>query len=81
MSGVALKVKNLSKRYRIGLKEEIHDTLGGTFVSWIKSPISNFRRVQRLSNFNQFNQDTSEDIVCAVKDISFEVKQGEVLVI
>ena len=79
MSDIAIKVEHLSKRYRIGLKEEIHDTLGGTFVSWIKSPISNFRRVQRLSNFNQFNQDTSEDIIWAVKDISFEVKQGEVL--
>ena len=27
MSDIAIKVSNLSKRYRIGLKEEIHDTL------------------------------------------------------
>ena len=38
---VAISVEHLSKRYRIGVKEEIHDTLGGAFVSWIKSPINN----------------------------------------
>ena len=26
MPGIAIEVKNISKRYRIGLKEEIHDT-------------------------------------------------------
>ena len=76
MSDVAIKVTNLSKRYRIGLKEEIHDSLGGAFTSWIKSPISNFKRVQKLS---AFNHDNSDDIIWAVKDVSFEVKQGEVL--
>ena len=76
MSDIAIKVTNLSKRYRIGLKEEIHDSLGGAFTSWIKSPISNFKRVQKLS---AFNHDNSDDIIWAVKDVSFEVKQGEVL--
>ena len=76
MTETAIKVERLSKRYRIGLKEEIHDTIGGAFVSWIKSPISNFRRVQKLSTFNR---ETNEDIIWAIKDVSFEVRQGEVL--
>ena len=76
MSDIAIKVTNLSKRYRIGLKEEIHDSLGGAFTSWIKSPISNFKRVQKLSTFNH---DNSDDIIWALKDINFEVKHGEVL--
>ena len=29
MSDIAIRVENLSKRYRIGLAEERHDTLAG----------------------------------------------------
>ena len=29
MSDVAIRVQNLSKRYRIGRKEEVHDTFAG----------------------------------------------------
>ena len=77
MSNIAIKVENLSKRYRIGLKEEINDTFFATLSSWVKFPLSNFRRLQKLSNFNESND--SEDIIWALKDISFELNQGEVL--
>jgi lipopolysaccharide transport system ATP-binding protein len=76
MSNIAIKVENISKCYRIGLNEELYDTLGGALVGWLKSPISNFKRVQKLS---KFTNDNSDDIFWAVDDISFEVKQGEVL--
>ena len=39
-------------------------------------PIKNFQRVQKLSKFNSEND---QDIIWAIKDISFEVKCGEVL--
>ena len=39
MSDIAISVENLSKRYRIGLKEAMHDTLSGAISSWIKSPV------------------------------------------
>jgi hypothetical protein len=26
---IAIKVENISKRYRIGIKEDIHDSIGG----------------------------------------------------
>ena len=77
MSDIAIKVNNLSKRYRIGLKEELHDTLTGKISSIIKSPFSNFKRLQKLSRFS--NNGEKDDIIWAIKDISFEVKQGEVL--
>nr|MBC8179600.1 ABC transporter ATP-binding protein [candidate division KSB1 bacterium] len=77
MSNIAIKVENLSKRYRIGLKEELNDTFFATLSSWVKFPLSNFRRLQKLSNFNESND--SEDIIWALKDISFELNQGEVL--
>ncbi len=52
MSNIAIKVERLSKRYRIGLKEQMHDTLFGAITSWIKSPISNFKRLRKLSHFD-----------------------------
>jgi len=76
MSDIAIKVENISKRYRIGVKEQVHDTLGGAFISWVKYPLSNFKRVQKLS---KFAGNDAEDIIWAVRDISFEVKAGEVL--
>ena len=42
MSEYAVKVENLSKRYRIGLKEERPETLVAAMTSWLKSPIALF---------------------------------------
>jgi len=77
MNKSAIIVENISKRYRIGVKEELHDTLVGSLISWIKYPLSNFRRVQKLSKFG--GNDNSKDIIWALRDVSFNVKQGEVL--
>lgn len=33
MRNIAIKVENISKRYRIGLKEELHDTFLGALTS------------------------------------------------
>lgn len=77
MSDIAIKVENISKRYRIGLKEELHDTFIGALTSWIKYPLSNFRRLQKLSKF--CDDGDSEDIIWALKDVSLEVNNGEVL--
>ena len=77
MSNMALEVNNLSKRYRIGLKEEIHDTFIGQVTSWMKSPLSNFSRLRNLSEFS--NDENAEDIIWSLKDISFELEYGKVL--
>jgi len=77
MSKTVIKVENISKRYRIGLKEELSDTFFGSLSSWIKYPFVNFRRVQELSKFN--GEKESENIIWALKDVSFEVERGEVL--
>ena len=76
MSYQIISVENLSKRYRIGVADELHDSLISGIFSWIKSPFSNFRRVQKLS---KFNNDDAKDIIWALKNISFNVKEGEIL--
>jgi lipopolysaccharide transport system ATP-binding protein len=70
-----IKVSNLSKRYRIGLKEEMHDSLASSITAFLKAPLKSFKKLKNLSNTNA----TSDDVFYALKDINFEVKKGEVL--
>lgn len=76
MSDTVIKVQDISKAYRIGMKEQRHDTLSASMASWVKSPFTNFKKLKSLTNFD--NKD-DEDIFWALKGINFEVKKGEVL--
>ncbi len=67
---VAIAVERLSKRYRIGLEEEMHDTLFGAITSWIKSPLSNLKQLQKLTKFNDLpreihGNDSEADLIGA----------------
>lgn len=70
-----IKVENLSKRYRIGLKEKQHDTLFGQIGAALKAPVQNFKKLRSLRKFGQ----DDESVFWALKDINFEVREGEVL--
>jgi homopolymeric O-antigen transport system ATP-binding protein len=72
-----ITVENLSKAYRIGLKEKIPDTLVGAVKSRLCDPLRNLRNLRRLDTFSQEND--GEDVVWALRDVSFEIQQGEVL--
>ena len=80
---IAIDARNLSKIYRIGLEEERSDSLLTSLTAFVKSPLKNYRKYRSLYKFD--NQDMQEDgksnddIIWALKDISFKVKQGEVL--
>ena len=78
MNDIAIKVEKLSKRYRIGLKEELPETLVAAMTGWLRSPLANYRQLRRLSQFSEDGHE-AEDILWALKDVSFEVKQGEVV--
>ena len=52
MSDIAIRVEGLSKAYRIGLKEQRHETLMGAATSFIKAPLRNFRDLRNLSRFD-----------------------------
>lgn len=70
-----IEVSGLSKRYRLGLKEKVADTLIGQVSQVLRSPWENLKRLRKLSRFNQ----EDDSVFWALKDVSFEVKEGEVL--
>src|SRR5688572_3532025 len=75
MSETVIKVSNLSKKYRIGYRDRKHDTLMGRVGDILKSPVTNFRKIRDMVNFS----DNGENVHWALKDIDFEVKEGQVL--
>ncbi len=81
MAKNAIIVENLSKRYRIGLEKQGRDTLAEVVSDWITSPIRNYRRLRNLTKFKGQEQEIQEveDIIWALRDVSFEIKPGEVI--
>lgn len=60
MSDIAIRVENLSKAYRIGLKEQQHETMLGAMAAWVKSPLKNFRDLRNLSRFDDVSTDNKK---------------------
>ncbi|MCW3106733.1 MAG: ATP-binding cassette protein [Segetibacter sp.] len=72
----AIEVQNLSKIYRIGLKEQKQETLTGSLIEALKKPVRNFRKIKNLQNHSNH---TDEDVFWALKDVSFNLQKGEIL--
>lgn len=66
-----IRVEGLSKRYRIGARGQIPKTLSSLMVKAISSPFDYLKKVLR--------EPTEEETLWALKDISFEIKRGEVV--
>jgi len=79
MLETSIKVENLSKRYRIGTEDTVHETFAGMAASWIAKPVQNYRRIRQLTKFNNQTSEDSDDVIWALKDVSFEIKRGEVV--
>ena len=75
MSDYAITVENISKRYRIGVQEAAADTLGGTVFRALTKPARTFSQIRSLSTFGA-DSDQADDIIWALKNISFELKEG-----
>ena len=76
MSDIAIRVENLSKRYRIGELHQRHDTLRDALVD----SLTRMTRIGRKNNSgHSLNSRQKEETIWALKDVSFEVKRGEVV--
>ncbi len=76
MSSV-IEVNGLSKQYRIGTAERRPETFAGYVKNAILSPLTNYRKIRDLAR----KGGDDENVFWALKDISFNVAQGEVLAI
>jgi lipopolysaccharide transport system ATP-binding protein len=71
MSDVAIRVDGLSKRYRIGQREARADSLQDALLGIVRSPFQYLLTMTRPP--------TESETLWSLRDVSFEVKRGEVL--
>src|SRR5262245_7548356 len=76
MGDLAIRVVGLSKLYRIGLAGSRHKVFGDT-IAGVGSKISQFIRHSTASKL--VTRDSNSNTFWALKDVSFEVKRGEVV--
>jgi lipopolysaccharide transport system ATP-binding protein len=77
MSDIVLTTEQLGKRYRIGAApRRRYRTFGETLAQSLSAPVRNLKRLRGLSAFANGEE---RDVVWALRDVSFELKQGEVL--
>jgi lipopolysaccharide transport system ATP-binding protein len=74
MTELAIRVENLGKRFRIGTAPERYKTLRDTIVAGVNAPIQRLRRGSSLTSTSK-----EASTIWALRNISFEVRQGQVL--
>ena len=81
----AMQVDSIAKVYRLGVKENIHDTIGASLANLIRSPISNYKKYRSLYKFSDLDLNASDegaahpDIFWALREVSFNIQKGEVV--
>lgn len=82
-SDFTVRAENLSKIYRIGIKQEMRDSFAAAIFDFMKSPWKNYQKYRSLYKFDDIKNgggnSNAADVIWALTDVSFEVKQGEVI--
>ncbi|WP_422925467.1 ABC transporter ATP-binding protein [Singulisphaera sp. PoT] len=72
----AISVEGVSKRYRLGARRDAaYGTLRETIANAVAGPINNLRR--SASRTRTPSSDTAQEILWALKDVSFQINPGE----
>lgn len=76
MDDIVIRVEGLGKQYHIGRTREKHDTLRGVLADTFMTP---FRRAGNLLRGRATGAAELDETIWALKDVSFEVKHGEII--
>ena len=76
MAQYAIQAYNLGKSYRIGAPQEKYQTLRDSLVKAVKSP---FQRVGQLLQGEAYGAADLTETIWALRDVSFDVRHGEVV--
>jgi len=81
MSDIAIRVENLGKQYRIGALQKngghyTYKSLRDSIASAASAP---FRAARALMGRNDSETNHDEDTIWALKDVSFDVKHGDIV--
>jgi lipopolysaccharide transport system ATP-binding protein len=81
MTDTVIRVENLGKQYRLGQRKR-YNSLRESLVEALKPPLRRFRSRSALASASGHRvngEAAAPDTFWALKDVSFEVKQGEVV--
>jgi lipopolysaccharide transport system ATP-binding protein len=83
-TNTVVRVEDVSKCFRIGVEAERHENFVQALYDFIKSPLKNYRQYKSLYDFggidpNDPDSQNGGDVLWALRNVSFELAEGEVL--